>query len=67
VPAGWLQRRGFARARFYVTGTNLWTLTDYTGFNPEVSSQGVGNVNRGIDVGAYPLARSVTFGVNFSY
>ncbi len=67
VPTSWLQGRGFSRARLYVTGTNLFTITDYTGFNPEVSSFGVGNVNRGIDVGAYPLARSVTFGVNFSY
>ena len=67
LPARWLQGRGFSRGRVYVTGSNLLTLTDYTGFNPEVSSFGVGNVNRGIDVGAYPLARSVIFGVNFSY
>jgi hypothetical protein len=67
LPGSWLQGRGFSRARLYVTGSNLFTLTDYTGFNPEVSSQGVGNVNRGIDVGAYPMARSVIFGVNFSY
>jgi hypothetical protein len=32
-----------------------------------VSSLGIGNVNRGIDVGAYPLARSVTVGVNVTY
>jgi len=32
-----------------------------------VSSQSVGNVNRGIDIGAYPLAKGVTFGINFTY
>ena len=28
---------------------------------------GIGNTNRGIDVGSYPLARAVTFGLNLSY
>jgi hypothetical protein len=32
-----------------------------------VSSLGVGNLNRGVDVGAYPLARTLTFGLNLSY
>ena len=67
VPREWL---GYARlngARVYVTGTNLVTWTDYSGFNPDVSSISVGNVNRGIDIGAYPLARTVTAGVNLTY
>jgi hypothetical protein len=51
----------------YVTGTNVLTWTDYRGFDPEVSSFGVGNLNRGIDIGSYPSARSVTVGFNFAY
>jgi hypothetical protein len=51
----------------YVSGTNLFTATDYTGFNPDVSSQGTGNANRGIDIGAYPLARTITAGVSLVY
>ena len=51
----------------YVTGTNLFTITDYSGFDPDVSAQSVGNANRGIDIGAYPLARSVTVGVSFNF
>ena len=39
-------------ARLYVTGTNLLTWTDYSGFDPDVSGQSVGNTNRGIDIGA---------------
>jgi hypothetical protein len=50
-----------------VTGTNLFTLSDYTGFDPDVSGQSVGNTNRGIDIGAYPLARTVTAGLTFTY
>ena len=67
LPTAFVQRRGFANARVYVTGANLFTASDYSGFNPDVSSQGVGNLNRGLDIGAYPLAKSVTLGVSFTY
>jgi hypothetical protein len=62
-----MSRYNLGGARVYVTGTNLFTSTDYTGYDPDVSSQSVGNVNRGIDIGAYPLAKGVTFGINFTY
>ncbi len=66
VPQRWL--RGAARGlRLYVTGQNLVTWTKYSGFNPDVSSLGIGNTNRGIDIGSYPLARTFTFGANLSY
>jgi TonB-linked SusC/RagA family outer membrane protein len=67
VPERWVRGRGFSQARLYVTGTNVFTWTDYQGFDPEVSSFGVGNLNRGIDIGSYPSARSVTVGFNFAY
>jgi TonB-dependent starch-binding outer membrane protein SusC len=67
LPARWVGRRGLRDTRVYVTGNNLITWTDYSGFNPDVSSMGVGNVNRGVDVGAYPLARTFTIGVNVGY
>jgi TonB-dependent starch-binding outer membrane protein SusC len=59
--------RGVSGARLYVTGQNLVTWTKYSGFNPDVSSLGIGNTNRGIDIGAYPLARTFVFGANLSY
>ncbi|HEX2205083.1 MAG TPA: TonB-dependent receptor [Longimicrobium sp.] len=67
LPERWVRGRGFGSARVYVTGTNLVTLTDYRGFDPEVSSFGAGNLNRGIDIGAYPSARSVIVGMTFGY
>jgi len=67
LPESFLQRFRLSATRLYVTGTNLFTLTDYTGFDPDVSAQSVGNTNRGIDIGAYPLARSVTFGMSFNF
>lgn len=67
LPTSWVKGRGFTTARAFVTGANLVTITKYRGFNPDVSSQGVGNLNRGIDSGAYPLARTWTFGLNLTY
>ena len=67
LPEALAQRSRLGGARLYVTGTNLFTITDYSGYNPDVSSQSVGSSNRGIDIGAYPIARGVTFGVNVTY
>lgn len=44
--------------RFYATATNLFTITPYKGYDPEVAS--------GTDTGAYPSARSFIFGVNLT-
>jgi TonB-linked SusC/RagA family outer membrane protein len=67
VPQSLQDRLRLTASRIYVTGTNLFTITDYSGFDPDVSAQSVGNANRGIDIGAYPLARSVTVGVSFNF
>jgi TonB-dependent starch-binding outer membrane protein SusC len=67
LPTRLLARYNLSNTRFFVTGANLLTWTHYTGFNPDVSSLGIGNVNRGIDVGQYPLSRSFTFGINLTY
>jgi len=53
--------------RLYVTGTNLFTATDYIGYNPEVNNiEDIVNV-QGEDYGAYPLAKTFTFGLNASF
>jgi TonB-dependent starch-binding outer membrane protein SusC len=67
LPERFVGRYGFTNTRLYVTGSNLVTWTHYSGFNPDVSSLGIGNVNRGVDVGQYPLARAFTFGINLMY
>ena len=51
-------------ARIYVSAQNLFTITDYSGFDPEVNNQGQSNLNRGDDYDAYPRSRSFTVGVN---
>jgi TonB-linked SusC/RagA family outer membrane protein len=62
-----LLRTNLNGGQIYVTGQNLYTWTKYSGFNPDVSSQGVGNLNRGIDLGSYPLARTWIVGINLNY
>jgi TonB-dependent starch-binding outer membrane protein SusC len=67
VPNRLAQRGNLQSARVYVTGTNLFTRTNYSGFDPDVSSQSVSVLNRGIDIGAYPLSRGFVAGINFNY
>jgi TonB-linked SusC/RagA family outer membrane protein len=60
-------RSALTGARIFVTGNNLWTSTSYSGFDPDVSSQSVGATNRGIDIGSYPLAKSVSTGLSLTF
>jgi TonB-linked SusC/RagA family outer membrane protein len=52
-------------ARLYVSGRNLKTWTKYSGYNPDVNSNGVlANVVMGVDYYAYPLARTFSVGIS---
>lgn len=50
--------------RLSATANNLFTITDYEGYDPEVNSFGSTPSLRGIDSGAYPQQRSFIFGLN---
>ena len=67
LPKGLLAGRGFDNARLYVTGHNLHTFTKYTGYDPDVNSNGTSNIDLGTDYYAYPRARTFTFGVSGSW
>ena len=52
-------------ARIYVTGTNLHTFTEYTGYNPDANSGGSSaNLVAGTDFYTYPLARTISLGIS---
>ncbi len=57
----------FNNPRLFVTGTNLFTITKYTGFDPEVSSFSQSLLQQGIDYGAYPGQRTYTIGVSCNF
>jgi TonB-dependent starch-binding outer membrane protein SusC len=54
-------------ARIYVSAQNLFVITQYKGFDPEVNNQGQNNLNRGDDYDAYPRARTFTVGLNIGF
>ncbi len=57
--------KGINRLRVYVQATNLFTITSYSGLDPEVNLNGDGSdANLGLDEGYYPTARQFMFGVN---
>jgi TonB-linked SusC/RagA family outer membrane protein len=63
-----LKKIGFQKARVYVSGTNLWTKTDYKGYDPEVSAfANWGDAVLGVDLSAYPPAKTYTIGVDFTF
>ena len=56
-----LKRAKINTMRLYVTGSNLFVLTKYTGLDPEIAGSALG---LGIDNGVYPQPRTVTFGIS---
>ena len=55
-------------ARLYISGHNLYTFTNYTGYDPDVNSNGSdSNIALGTDYYAYPRARTITIGVSGSW
>lgn len=50
--------------RVYATATNLFTITDYSGFDPEVNIRGGNNLSQGVDFASYPRAKTFTLGLN---
>ena len=72
LPQQVLDKIRIDRIRFYLQASNLFTITDYNGLDPEipiiVSGNGtVDNLTQGIDVSAFPLAQIYTFGINFKF
>ena len=62
--AGWFGARS---ARLSVEGVNLITITDYTGYDPEVSNYGQQAITRNIDLGPYPPSRSFFFTIQAGF
>lgn len=68
LPRSWARTFNMDEARFFVSGRNLVTWTDYTGYNPDVNSNGSSaTISLGTDFYAYPLARTLSFGVRGSW
>lgn len=62
LPVDLSSKIGADRIRFYLTGENLYTITKYTGYDPEIGGQVFG-----VDRGVYPQARTFMFGANVQF
>ncbi|TYA84180.1 SusC/RagA family TonB-linked outer membrane protein [Seonamhaeicola marinus] len=72
LPSNILEKVKISKARIYASATNLFTITDYSGYYPEVGrnqrgSNGRQVINTGIDEGAYPTPRTFQLGLQVSF
>jgi TonB-dependent starch-binding outer membrane protein SusC len=57
-----LLKNKLSTLQIYFQGSNLFTMTKYTGLDPEISSVGI---NMGVDQGAWPTPKQFMFGITF--
>ncbi|MGN6418273.1 MAG: SusC/RagA family TonB-linked outer membrane protein [Pseudobacter sp.] len=67
IPARVTSRAKIRSVRVYVSGQNLYTFTNYSGFDPEVSAYGNSALMPGFDYSVYPRSRTVIIGANISF
>jgi hypothetical protein len=71
LPKQLTMKAGISQLRFYATGSNLWIWTNYSGYDPEVSSTVTSSsynaLTPGVDYSAYPKSRSITVGLNLTF
>ena len=65
LPESITKKWGISRLRFYVTGSNIFCLTKYSGYDPEVDIQN--GLTPNVDYNRYPRSHSYLFGVNLAF
>ena len=66
LPQKWTEKAKISRLRIYLSGDNLFCISPYRGYNPEISYKS-SNMEAGFDWGGYPLSRIITGGVNITF
>jgi hypothetical protein len=67
LPARWLRNLFLNNVRVYANLQNVYTFTEYSGYDPEVGAYQQDALMSGIDNARYPSPRIYTFGVNMSF
>ena len=65
LPAVWMKKLSVDRCRIYISGQNLWTITKYKGYDPEIINTDV--YGQGNDGGGYPPVRTYNIGLQLSF
>lgn len=66
LPKSLLANARIQNLRLYASAYNVFTLTNYSGFDPEVSTRRNTPLTPGVDYSAYPRSRMLVFGLNFN-
>ncbi len=67
VPSKMISRLGVSKLRLYVQGQNLFTITNYSGSDPDLIDVGRGDIGLGVDHGRVPNARQFLAGINMTF
>lgn len=67
MPASVAEKIGLSRVRFYVAAQNVFVFTQYSGFDPEISTNKNSTGTPSVDFHSPPMARSFSFGVNIGF
>ena len=67
LPEGLASHLGVTQARFYVSATNLFQITNYSGYTPELTASSGSVMASGIDLGVFPPARTFTVGMDLTF
>jgi hypothetical protein len=76
IPQAIMQKFGIDRIRVYAQAQNLFTITKYTGLDPEITTNNTGrndytrrfaDRNLGVDVGNFPTSQAYIFGLNVGF
>ena len=67
VPAAWIRKFKFSNLKVYSSVQNLYTFTKYKGYDPEIGAINQSAILNNIDLGRYPIARTITFGINAQF
>ncbi len=66
LPASLLSRVHVSSARLYISAQNLFTITGYSGLDPDVVGANI-NLEPGVDNGNYPASRIISFGLSLGF
>ncbi|RLT81132.1 SusC/RagA family TonB-linked outer membrane protein [Bacteroides acidifaciens] len=67
LPHKWVRKFHASKLRIYGTAQNLFCVTKYSGYDPEVNSASNNPMTPGLDWGAYPKSRVFTFGIDLQF
>lgn len=72
IPKKQLNKLGLDHCRVYISANNLFTITDYTGYDPEIGGEAPSSSSnalywRGVDNGVYPQSKTYNVGVQLNF